>query len=235
MSKRCLILQYFGLGDATFGMGVAEHFRKQGYDVTWPVLPCFLDGLQRAYPHIDFESYEKYDQNLFNIKEDTIVDGYRIIPMRWSDRLVGKESKWWMRTKYDLYNLDYTKWKESAEFVRHPEKEKELFSLLGLEDGEEYNLINSVFRSNMTGKVKIEVNNGLKNIELPFLPDYSLFDTALLIEKATTINVVNSAIFYLLELLPLQAKEIHLYSRIPDEVGFPYVHYLMTKDYILHE
>lgn len=232
---KALILQAFGVGDVIFAMGVAEYFREQGYEVTWPVKPSFVEGLTRAYPNIKFDSDENYEPSLFNIKEDKIVDGVRIIPIRWSDMILGKDSKLWMRTKYDLYNLDYTKWKESAGYIRSPEKEGQLCHLFDIKIGEPYNLVNQIYRSNYTGAVPITVNNGLRNVEMRIIHGYSLFDYSLLIEYATNIHVVNSAIFYLLELLNLSAKEVHLYSRKPDEVGFPYVHYLMTKDYILHE
>lgn len=216
-------------------MGVAEHFREQGYSITWPVKPPFVEGLSRAYPNIKFDSDEHYDPNLFNIKEDKIVDGVRIIPMRWSHQILQKENKWWMRTKYDLYNLDYRTWKDHAMYVRYPEKEKELFYYLGLLPGDKFNLISKVYRSNFSGSVPFEVNNGLRNIEMKVLPAFSLFDWSMVIEEATNIHAVNSAILYLLELLSPKAKEIHLYSRVPDEVGFPYVHYLLSKEYILHE
>jgi hypothetical protein len=233
--RKAIILQAFGIGDVIFAMGVAEHFIKQGYSVIWPVKPMFVEGLQIAYPNVCFDSDENYSPELFNIKEDKLVDGARIIPIRWSDRLVGKESKWWMRTKYDLYGLDYTLWKKYAVYERNHNKEKELFySVFGLMDGEKFNLINRSFRSNFTGSINIEPNNEIRNVEISVRAGYSLFDYSLLIERATNIHVVNSAIFYLLELLELRAESVHIYSRIPDEVGFPYVDYLMTKKYILH-
>lgn len=229
-----LISQPFGQGDHIFAMGVARHIMDQGYKIMWPVKEQFLDGNYDAYPDITFVNEVFCSPKYLLIKEDCIVDSMRIIPIRWSDSILHVDSKLWMRSKYDLYNLDYKEWKSSANYVRNIDKENHLFHIYGIEKGEKYNLINGMFRSNFTGNICINPENGFKNVEMRIIPGYSLFDYSLLIQNAETIHAVNSAIFYLLELLELKASEVHLYSRIPDEIGFPYTDYLQTKTYILH-
>lgn len=231
---KALILQAFGIGDVIFAMGVAEHIRWQGYEIEWPVKPHFVEGLQRAYPSIKFTSDEDYPPGLFMIKEDIVVNGERIIPIRWSDHILKMDSKYWMKTKYMLYGLDYTKWKKSAYYYRDSVKELELYNSLGLKNDEEYNLINQTYKSTFGGNVPIKVENGLRNIEMIAVPGFSIFDWSYVLQNATNIHVVNSAVFYLLELLDLKAKQVHLYSRHPEERGFPYIEYLISKDYILH-
>lgn len=230
-----MISQFFGIGDCIFAQGVANHFIKEGYEVIWPVKHQFLQALQRAYPKVTFVPSAMVKQELFEIKEDIVVDGVRIFPMRWSDRVVGADAKYWMRTKFDLAKLDYTTWKNHAMWKRDGKREVALFyEVYGLERKEKFNLINIAFRSDASKEIEINVDNGLKNVIMGFHDGFSLFDHALLIERAENIHVANSAIFYLLELLEFPAKEVHLYARTGDEVGFPHVDYLMTKNYILH-
>lgn len=226
------ILQYFGIGDVIFAQGVAQHLINQGYKVIWPVRPEFIEGLQRAYPAVTFHNYQDYPPAMFDIQKDITTTHTRIIPLRWSERILRMPSKFWMRAKYDLYKLDYTKWKESAVFQRDSEKEESLFNLLT--NGEPYNLVNTMFRSDASGGVKVEINNTYRVVEMKIIPGYSLFDYSLLIERATEIHAANSSILYLLELLDLSASEVHLYCRKPDEKDFRYVDYLFTKPYKLH-
>src|SRR5689334_3953907 len=108
-------------------MGIINHFVDQGYKVIWPVMQQFVEGNNRAYPQATFVPQNMFDQKLFQIKEDKIVDGVRIIPIRWSDQILKQPSKYWMKTKYMLYGLDYTKWKDGAEYMRSEERERRLY------------------------------------------------------------------------------------------------------------
>jgi len=235
MKETIFISQPAGWGDCIFAQGVANHFLQQGHEVIWPVKKQMVVGLQRAYSKINWISDSFVKSELFDIKEICTVDGLKIIPIRWSDRIVGEPAKYWMKTKFDLLGLDYRTWKEAAKFKRCGVREAKLFyDVYGLNRNEKYNLINPIFRNDASKKVNIRTNNGLKDVVMGFHDEFSLFDHAILIERAETIHVANSSIFYLLELLDIPSKEIHLYERTGDEVGFPHVDYLMTKNYILH-
>jgi hypothetical protein len=233
--KTAMISQFSGWGDCIFAQGVAQHFIKDGYEVVWPVNNQMVLGLQRAYPKINWVPESLVKPTLFDIKEDCIVDDVRILPIRWSERIVNEPVKYWMKTKFQLFGLDYKNWKQAAMFKRCGKREVKLYyEIYELEKGEKFNLINTAFRNDSSKSVNVVVDNGLRNIVMGYHEGYSLFDHALLIERAANIHVANSSIFYLLELLDLSAKEVHLYERTGDEVGFPHVDYLMTKNYILH-
>lgn len=202
----------------------------------WPVKKDFCEGLNRAYPTIAFIPEEHFDPSILLIKDkNAIVNGHRIAPIRWSDAILGVSSKKWMRTKYDLYGKDYNDWKRDAMPVRDEQKENELFNIFGVSKGQSYILTNPIYRSNFTGTVPMVFDSQYPVVEMRIIEGFSLFDYIGLIENATIIHVVNSAIFYLLEILNLSASEVHLYSRVPDEIGFPYTDYLQTKPYILHQ
>lgn len=235
MSKVAMVSQFAGLGDAIFAQGVAQYFIEQGYEIVWPVKEHMVLALERAYPKVNWIPDSLVKPALFDIKEDCVVDGVRILPIRWSERILGEDVKYWMRSKFDLYKLDYRNWKEHAMFKRSSGREVKLYrEVYGLERGEKYNLINTMFRNDASKSVNVNVDNGLKNVVMGVHEGYSLFDHALMIERAENIHVANSSIFYLLELLNLSAKEVHLYERTGDEIGFPHVDYLFSKDYILH-
>jgi hypothetical protein len=235
MTKTALISQPAGWGDTIFAQGIAKHLVEQGYEVIWPVKNHMVVGLQRAYPKVNWIPDSLVNKELLDIKEDCLVNGVRIIPIRWSERILGEPVKYWMKTKFDLMGLDWRNWKEGAKFKRCGVRECKLFhEKYELERGEKYNLINTSFRNDSSKKVNINPNNGLKDVIMVFHEGYSLFDHANLIEDAENIYAANSSIFYLLELLELSAKEVHLYERTGDEIGFPHVDYIMTKNYILH-
>lgn len=194
-------------------------------------MPHFVEGLNRAYTRITFVDYRMLNID-YNTKKDVVVNSMRLLPIRWADQILGKPYRDVMRAKYDLYGMDWKEWKRFALPIRYMDKEKELAEKVGAVG--EYNLINNYFGSDSKFNAQIEINNGLPNVNMQTFPGYSLFDWASIVENATNIHVASSSILYLLELLHLKAKEVHLYARKPIEPHFDNVSYLFTKEYILH-
>ncbi len=221
-------------GDIIFIQTILKDFIKEGYEIIYPVKKEFYEGLKYAYPYINFIPDTFIQPEIFNIKEDCIVNGVRILPIRWSESLMGRPYKLHMESKYAFFGKDWKTWKQSM-YCRNEEKENELFELLGLNDGEPYNLKSTFFGSNAQYMAYILVNNSYKDIELTNIAGYSLFDWSKVIENATTIHAASSSSLYLFELLDLSAKEVHIYNRYPIEQNLDYVRFLFTKDYILHE
>lgn len=232
--KKALVLQYFGIGDCIFAQGIARKFLNEGYEVIWPVMPDFVQGLQRAYPAVNWLPYTLFSQGLFNTRQECTIDGVTIVPIRWADTIIGIKSHLWMRAKYDMYCMDYRLWKNFADYKRDSVREQVLMERYGIEQGEPFVLVNTMYRSDMQGSITPKISSGVKVVQMKIVPGYSLFDYSLMIENASEIHVANSAILYLLELLELSAKEVHIYARKEEGGGFPYVDYLMTKSYILH-
>lgn len=230
---KVIVNQYFGIGDIIFCMTIARRWKEEGHEIYWPVLPQFLEGLKRAYPDIIFMDwrtikidYERKDEH------DIVIDGtqYRIIPLRWNVEIMNVPYSSCMSSKYSLFGWDFKEWKEKAFFERGKAREIRLANEVGDKWDKPYTLINRFFGSNS----QFEADIREKGIEMRSVPGYSLFDWAYLIENAETIHTVNSSILYLLELLDLKAKEIHLYSRKPIEPDHRNTEYLFTKPYILH-
>jgi hypothetical protein len=80
----------------------------------------------------------------------------------------------------------------------------------------------------------MEVDNGLRNVELREIGGFNLLDWAKVIENATNIHAVGSSNIYLFETLDLKAKELHLYKRLPRENHFEFYNYILEKQYNFH-
>lgn len=232
--KTIIPLQFQGLGDIIFTQSLLKEYRDMHFHTVWPVKKEFIEGLQFAYPEVTFIPDTMIKPDWFNIKKFEKVDGVYILPIRFAESIMGRPYHMHMKSKYDMCEMDWKDWKTYAYPERNIYKEGELKELLGIDNDEKYNFINTTFSSDANKHIEVEVSNGYKNIHLQIIPGYSLFDWCSVIEHAETIHSVSTSTLYLYELLELNAKEIHLYVRKPDEKDFKYVEFLFTKDYILH-
>lgn len=235
--------QYFGIGDVIFCQTLVNQIAN-GNPIVWPVMPQFVEGLNRAYPHITFVDwrtfkidYERKDQYEIDIEP---YGKCTVLPIRWADNIMKVPYTHCMRAKYDLYGLDYRDWKDKAMWERDKLREAELMLEYDyssdLETMYPFIFKNVIFGSDCKLKINIKdvTFSGIPTIEMYPIDRFSLFDWAAIIRCAEQIHTVSSSILYMLELLPLQAKEIHLYARKPIETHFKNVDYLFTKPYILH-
>jgi hypothetical protein len=221
-------MQFFGLGDCLYEQTVVRRVAN-GNPIIWPVEPFFVEGLSSAFPDIYWVDRTKYLAN-YNSKEDYVKDGIRYLPMRFADQILKLPYDRCMAAKYQLYHMDYREWKEQAMWHRDEEKEDKLFKQLGLQEGQEYTLINRFFGTNSQLVAPIPDNG----VEMGTIEGYSLFDWGKVIQNATIIKTVSTSLLFILEILDLKAKEIHLFPRKPIEQDFRNVEYLFTKNYQLH-
>jgi hypothetical protein len=231
--KKHIIIQRFGLGDHIFSMGA---IRMLDGVVIWPTLPEYVEGHSRAYPDIVW-----VDWNLINLdwnrKDRYMLGGLDVIPLAHQDVPITSA----MKNKHAYLGLDWRDWKTGAMWHRDYEKEAALLAHLNIKDGDQFALINVNFgcwskaglRSG-SSKAYVGVSTNLRQISLDFLPGFSLFDWAGVIERASYIASVSTSLLYLLELLELKASEVHLFPRLPYETNFANVSYIFTKTYILH-
>lgn len=237
-SKVLMPIQSFGIGDCIF-IQTAIHGIKGEHDkVLWAVQPQFVDGLNYAYPDFTFININSLNTTLqqpFKAKYKSDY-GFEMLPFQYSVEICNVPYRDCMKSKYMLYDMDWQLWKDKAIWQRDMTKELNLMRHLKISEFS-YNLINLNFRSDMSGKVIIPpIDNGLPNIYMEQIDGYSLFDWGLVMQFANTIHTVSTSIIYMLELLPFRGKEIHLYSRRPEETNFENVDYILTKDkYILHD
>jgi hypothetical protein len=223
-----IVLQPHGLGDHIFCQSLVNQIADLEH-IVWPVLPHFIDGLKRAYPEINWVPVGSLSPNVENCRIDTVINGNRILPIRWADSITKVKYKDCMRSKYDLYGLDWNTWKDFT-FKKDLERAMKLFyEVLGLSDGEQFRLINKRFTSNESKSVKIPESSKIRNIEMITIPGFSLFDWYLVIEKATEIHTVGTSINYIIELLEIESKNVFLYKRLPDENHFQNYDYILKR------
>lgn len=235
-----IVSQRFGLGDILFLVPLIRKWQANGDKVLWPVVKEYLN-IQRNFPDIEFCDATKLHINYDNRNRHQWKE-YTVEPLCWSDLYKGPPANC-MRAKYDLYNEDFMMWKELY-WERSYEREMLLFHEVvyphfktNLEPGFQYNLISDRWGGLAQGQyvVPIKVDNGLPNVYLKYVEGFNLLDWAAVIENATYIHTVGSSINYMMEVLDLKAKEVHLYKRAPRERHFLYYSYLLTKSYIYHD
>lgn len=226
--------QTFGLGDIIFEHTLVRELVTNEDRVIWPVSPALTEGLNRAYPDFTFVDMNVLRLNLER-KEEFEMNGSRILPLRYADMILKVPYHMCMKSKYMLYGKNWEDWKRQAMWQRDTAKEQALYDALELKEGEQYNLINRYFRTDFSGVADINIDNGLRNIDMQSYQGFSLFDWAKVIESATQIHTVSTSIIYILELLTVKALQVDLYLRKPDEKDFRNAEYILqSHKYVQH-
>jgi len=224
-------LQYFGIGDIIFCQTLANDWIAEGHEVVWGVQPEWVSDLQRAYPKVQFVDKASLPIS-YESQSEHDSHGYRVIPLRWSVEIMKTSYIDCMKTKYSMFNQHYMRWKEGAMWQRSVERERALFDKLGLNIGESYVVVNETYQSDYKGHKTIQHNAGCRTVKMRTIPGFSIFDWALVLERAKEIHTVSTSLFYILEMLDLR-QPIHLYPRNTDP-RFDHIKYLFTKPYTLH-
>jgi hypothetical protein len=223
-----VILQPHGLGDHIFCMSLAHQIADR-QEIIWPVLEHFISGLRTAYPDINWIPTGMLGPQIENYKRIGVLNGHTIVPIRWADQLTKVPYKDCMRSKYDLYGLDWNTWKDFT-FKRNHDKEEELFyDVLKLQLDEPFRLINRRFTSLESKSVDIPESKEIRNIEMQSIQGFSLFDWSRVISRATEIHTVGTSINYIIELLNIQAENVVLYKRLPDENHYQNYDYILKR------
>jgi len=226
--KTAYIQQYFGIGDVIFSMQIARNLQKKGYKICWPVLPDYVEQLNKAYPDITFMDVWLTQPKFMEGKELITRGSTYYVPLRWTYEIMKVPFKDCMRSKYDFMHMNWESWTD-AMFERDEAKEDELMKELGIEPCEPYTLVNRNWKSDGKTTSNFECKPTGKVIEMKIIPGYSLFDWAKVIENATEIHTVSTSIIYILELLELKCEKCYIYIRKPNEQNHDNYRYLMVR------
>lgn len=237
--------QYFGLGDVVFTMTLVKRI-ADWRRIVWPVMPQFVEGLQRAYPDVEFVNFEKriidHDNRRHYEFTHPEYGECTVLPLRFAHEHTKQGYTGWMSSKYEMYGMDYNDWHESAKWCRDGLKELELTKILKEEaksadvtNISDYILCNNTFGSDCA--MKVDIRLPLKTVlQMSVKPGFSLFDYQPIIENASAIHTVNTSILYLIDLLDIKAKEVHVYPRSIKGQTHDGVKYLFNRHkYIWHE
>lgn len=237
MKQELVINQPAGLGDILFIEPIYRHFHEQGHKVIAPVNSDLL-WIQEYIPYVKFVDRKTFPYNSETVEQKE--DSRKYVPLRFanplyrgfSDLHYGDDRKNWMRDKYLYLGLDENLWR-TMQFKRNNEKESNLMALVN--PPQRYNFVNPYFGGSFE-KVNIKTNNELPNIYLAKHDDYTLLDWLKIIEYAENIYTAETSLIWLLESLPINAKEMHLYPRYPFMDNAEYIHsYLQKPQWIFHD
>lgn len=235
MIHTIILNQFCGCGDILFCISLARDFIKEGYKVIWP-LESIYAPLAKHFP--DIVMIDKFLVNIdYTRKYEYEYNGCKVIPLRFTDSLCKVPYTQCMASKFLYFGKNWEDWNKDYKIVRDIENEKRLYyEVLGLKDGEEYNLISNQFgKGGHLKNTLINVENGLKNVQVEFIPNFTLIDWMMVMENATEIHSISSSNIYLYENMELKAKSVNLYLRFPIERNHDNYSYLLKKhNYILH-
>jgi hypothetical protein len=230
MEKICLFYQPCGLGDILFLQKLHYIWREKGFHIVHPVVheyewlsnyikksdfPSWMDQKNKITgPPLPSECVFPYKEKYTPTSPDIFTDDFVFLNF-FKSTMPGRI----MAGKYEQYNIKFDDWNEYINIERNKEKEKYLYyEICGLKDNEPYIFFNNafcmrpeIFRAN------IPYPTDYRAVELKILPEYSLFDWLMIIERAQEIHMIETSLNYILEIpsvrANLKAKKMCLYHR----------------------
>jgi hypothetical protein len=139
-NKKLGIIQSRGIGDIIIALPIANYYRKQGWDIYWPLCENFISNFEKTAPWVHWIPvpvdsgsffYDMPLQRLKNFKCDEIIVLYQA--------LTGHkfhETPYFQHTKFDqckyiVANVPFLeKWKLAECITRNPEREQALYNKL---------------------------------------------------------------------------------------------------------
>lgn len=206
MTKSVVILLKGSLGEIIFCQGIAQHYIKGGYKVYWPVEFKYLTALKNAYPDINWLNEDWYSSDPA-VRYDLLHA--LVAPLELSKTFAGGGDSY--QTKYSMYGLDWKDWRKSAIWVRDAIKERSLFE--ELVTAEPY----------IVSSIPMDAS-----IQMIQVVGYNIFDWLLIFQRADEIHIDKYGAVFMLDLLELKAKEIHIYDKCPN------VNLTERHKYIIH-
>lgn len=224
-------LQSMGCGDILFTMSIAYKWIDEGYKVIWGVEDSIL-SIAKHFPEITFIDKRALGID-YNSRVNHEVGNVTVVPLRWSDTIMNVPYKDVMGAKYSMLGLDWKDWKKNFRCVRDLEAESRLYyDVLGLKDGQKYNLISQQFTTGGKRQYPINVNNGYDNVYQTILKDFSIIDWLLVMQKAQQIHAISSASYFLYLLYDM--PETHIYVRRPIEANHDFYSYIDVDNKLIY-
>lgn len=213
------INQPAGLGDIFFCQKIAHKLiEEKNCDILWPVIKEFSwIGEYIKHPRIKFEILDKSKKYENVIK----LDGAHL-------RHPGTV----MSAKYNSVNIDFSDWSSHFNFERNKKREEILFyDILKLKDNEEYTFVNQYFASPPNQiKVPVKIISDKKIINFEIMSNDNIFDWCKVLEEASEIHTIQTALQYVCEKLDLKAKEMYIYQRPGWGSDFSYIDEIFSKN-----
>ena len=214
MNKICLIHHWAGIGDILYLQAIAKKYISMGYEIIWPLrddilwLGDYIKGITFCSRSDNFPGKEYYGQDSVIITPNFVYLGI-MRPHLWGigdDRI--------MSSKYHVMNMNCLDWRDGLTFDRNLDKEDDLYDNgLGLKDDSEFVFINNLYNTDIRdSKLLSPENYDLPVVELKILEGFTLFDWCKVLENATEIHTVHTAVNYVIDKLDIKCKKYFMYQ-----------------------
>ena len=208
--KKLLLIQPGAFGDLFICAPIARHYSKRGYTIDWPVTKKFL-------PTLHYFDYV----NPIEISDQTLDDDWlrsdvmKILPLCSNyDKVINLADRgphltaqrpWenFEQCKYRLSKVPFGQ-KCSLDWTRNKKKEKELFKLLGLSEGDEYAVVHRVDSANDVAEIP-DIN--LKIVEVSPIDGFNIPDWFLVFKNAKQIFCIESSVHQFMDGVANQLPE----------------------------
>ena len=220
---KVIINQPFGIGDILFLSPLVKLLDIE--EAIWPVVDHYY--WIKDYIQIN---------NLTFIKQSEFkhIKGYSEIPFQHAHSIVPQANDC-MEAKYLLLEADPELWR-TISFNRNKEKENQLKQYLNITPDEKFIFVNNNFAGpEFNYKVDIKPQTDLKIIYQEYVKGFTLLDWCGVIEQASEIHTVSTALFFVIEALNLEKTPLHLYPRKPLDRDLSPIKSLINNKWICHE
>lgn len=202
--KKLGIIQSRGLGDIVIALPIANYYRKEGWDVYWPICEEFLGSVKDTVTWVNWIPIPKdqgqffYDvplERLRNLKVENAICLYQALTGH--PELVSRQE--FQITKFDQLKYHAAgvpfleKWNLNKCITRNPEREQKLKDQLGIKEGEQYVVVHLEGSDHKASYDPSWIPEGWRTIEITPITD-SVFDWLGVLEGAEAIIAVDSII-----------------------------------------
>lgn len=222
---KVIINQPFGIGDILFLEPLVRHLDIE--EAVWPV----VNHYHWISDYIKIPNLKFIKNSEFNV---TNYHNYNTIPFQHAYSII-PQAKDCMEAKYMLLKAEPELWR-TLSFDRNKEKEQQLKHRLGILPNDNFIFINNNFAGpEYNYKIDIKINSKLKIIHQEYIGGFTLLDWCGVLEQASEIHTVSTAIFFVIEALKLEKTPLYLYPRKPLDKDLSPIKSLISNKWICHE
>jgi hypothetical protein len=219
-SNKIFIMCHQGLGDHILCSGIYREIAKNYSKCVIPVVQKYSRSIRqmlRDVPNIEIISYrtELWNLRMLAHRNYFIQRGYDVLNLgTYGLGFFENEKKKLDQNFYDQADLPLDKKWSSFNYVRNPEKEKDLFNLLGCNQGDYIFLHDDPARNFNIDIRKIESEFRIIRADNALARDFTIFDYFLVLENASELHCIESSFSALIEnCLMGVPKFAHRYAR----------------------
>ena len=222
-NKKLGIIQSRGLGDIIISLPIANYYKKQGWEILWPIADYWVDQMSRAVPWVKWIPvtpdpgpffYDVPLQRLKNFKCDEIICLYQA--------LTGQDfhnEVYFQHTKFDQYKYLKAgvpfreKWNLNECIQRDTPREQALYDQLVKNDN--YVVIHLTGSDHRADFDRNIIPRDWQTIEITDSVSNSIFDWITILERAQCVILVDS-----------------VFSNMVDQLGIGEDRYFIPRSHI---